>query len=232
MDKKAPKPKRMRRPKGMRRARVSRSVAPKAPGQARQGLDLLKGQLNVFHHFPGGTGGLSSLVPSTYAPPVMDQMRPNQARNDLVEQAPEPQAEPEISIEDQARQGLDLTEVQKTSNLLRNMEKQGMFDVPGNLPMGVVPPGFQAMSEPIPLSSQPKPKRLIRELPTQNELETLVKGDVIEEISPSNRTTEQNNILREARALRVVHPDYIRIAGAIGRGGGIDFPRVQKLSYK
>ena len=220
MDKKVIKPKRMRRPKGMRRVRVARSVAPKAP----------TGPINVFHHFPGGAPSL--MKPSNNAPPVLEQMRPNEARNDLVSPQVESQAEPPSlegsepqSIEEQARRGLDLTEVQKTSNLLRNMEKQGMFGPPGNIPEGIVPSGFQPKSEPTPLTEQPKPKRLIRELPSQYEIETLVQGDVIEKISPSNRTNEQNNTLREARALRVVHPDYIRIAGAMARSGGIDFQK-------
>jgi hypothetical protein len=159
-------------------------------------------------------------------------MRPNEARNDLVsanshlanvapmETAPEPK----------------YIESQKTSNLLRSMEKQGMFGPPENIPEGIIPPGFQAMTEPIPLSAQSipvqrmgdRPKRLIRDLPTQYEIETLIQGDVIEKIPTNKRTTEQNNILREARALRVVHPNYIKIAGAIGRGGGIDFKKAFK----
>jgi hypothetical protein len=83
MDKKVIKPKRVRRPKGMRRARGGGGIIPKPPAK----------QLNVFHYFPGG-GGLSSMVPSNYSPRVMDQMRPNQARNDLVEPVPEPAPEP------------------------------------------------------------------------------------------------------------------------------------------
>ena len=83
MDKKVIKPKRVRRPKGMRRirvGRVGRGVPPKVP----------TGPINVFHHFPGisGGGSIASMIPSNYSPPVMEQMRPNESRNDLLSNIP------------------------------------------------------------------------------------------------------------------------------------------------
>lgn len=194
-----------RRPKGMRKVRVARSGAPKTTtGQARQGLDLLKGQLNVFHHFPGGGGGMSSLVPSTYAPPVMEQMSPNDARNDLVSSRP-PKA-------------LDLPsviEARKTATLLRSREnlqdgaaihrmasKPGMFGPEGNIPEGVVPHGFQPKAEPIPLSEMNIPTRPMNTQITQNESQTLMAGYAIENIPEQYRTTEEKQLLSEAKALR------------------------------
>jgi len=166
MDKKVTilKPKRQRRPKGMRKVRVSRArtVTPKAP----------TGPINVFHYFPGISGGggpagavssgmsqlangpqglgIASMIPSNYIPPVMEEMRPNQARNDLIkEPAPEQ----------------DDIESQKTSNLLRSMEKQGMFGPPEAIPEGVIPLGFQPMLEPLSLASQTIPVQRMRDMP-------------------------------------------------------------------
>jgi hypothetical protein len=193
-----------RRPKGMRKVRVARSVAPKPPGQ-----------LNVFHHFPGG-GPTGGLISSTYAPPVMEQMSPNDARNDLVSSRP-PKA-------------LDLPsviEARKTATLLRSREnlqdgaaihrmasKPGMFGPEGNIPAptelsqqrpeGVSRehPGFQPKAEPIPLSEMNIPTRPMNTQMTQNESQTLMAGYAIENIPEQYRTTEEKQLLSEAKALR------------------------------